>query len=116
MTIAFPAGPPNRAVGQQRRRGIEQDLISIVAMAGPGWTIDSPPVTEAVKRQTGDLDMPMIARAVLSRVKRDLRQWRIIPFQWLHDEGHLGAVSAEECEIESVVSARNAEGKRPAAG
>jgi len=58
----------------------------------------------------------MIARAVQPRVKRDLRQRSIIPFQWLHDEGHLGAVSAEECEIESVVSAWNTEGQRPAAG
>ena len=61
-------------------------------MPGTDRAIDTPAVPK-MGRQTADLDVPVIARTVQTRIERYFNQ-RIVAIEWVNDKRDGGAVSA----------------------
>src|SRR3954467_7355783 len=77
-------------------------------------SIDAPAVAED-RRQAGNQDVPVIARAVLERIEANFRQ-RVIAFIGQEKQLNGCAMTAKEGEIDAVRKCGRPQGKRSAAG
>ena len=90
---------PDGTIRQRGSSGIKKHDARIEAMADPDGAIDAPAIAK-MSRQTAHLDVPVIARAVQTRIERNFNQ-RIVAIKRVDDERDGGAVPAQEREIDA---------------
>src|SRR5262249_46957760 len=94
LRAPHPAFAPDSPVRQGRGGGIEQDDGRVETVHSAARPVHAPAVAKD-RRQTTDLNMPVIAGTVAARLEHDLGE-RLGSLQGVNDQRNRGAVAAEQ--------------------